>query len=177
MRKIREVLRLKFELDLSERQISKSTQVSRSTINDCLRRFAVSGLPWPLPDELADADIDARLFPPKPALPDALRPEPDWALVNREMRRKGATLFLLWQEYKASQPDGFLCSWFCERYRKWAGKLDVVMRQEHLAGILQDANGVCYFRDRRERVVLMTIPMARSRFSMTGASLNGKKNW
>lgn len=58
MRKIREVLRLKFELDLSERQISKSTQVSRPTISDYLRRFAVSGLSWPLPAELADADIE-----------------------------------------------------------------------------------------------------------------------
>lgn len=134
MRKIREVLRLKFELDLSERQISKSAQISRSTIGDYLRRFAVSGLSWPLPTGLTDADIDARLFPPKPAIPDAQRPTPDWALVNQELRRKGVTLFLLWQEYKAGQPEGFLYSWFCENYREWSGKLDAVMRQEHLAG-------------------------------------------
>jgi transposase len=134
MRKIREILRLKFELDLSDRQISKSTQVSRSTISDYLRRFAVSGLSWPLPADMADADIDARLFPPKSALLCALRPDPDWAEVNREMRRKGVTLFLLWQEYKANFPEGFLYSWFCDHYREWAGKLDAVMRQEHLAG-------------------------------------------
>ena len=134
MRKIKEVLRLKFELDLSERQISKSTQISRSTIGDYLRRFAMSGLSWPLPTELADADIDAQLFPPKPSLPDSLRSVPDWARVNQEMRRKGVTLFLLWQEYKEGQPDGFLYSWFCVRYREWLGKLDAVMRQEHLAG-------------------------------------------
>ena len=134
MRKIREVLRLSFELDLSERQISKSLLVSRSTIGDYLRRFAASGLSWPLPIGLADAEIDARLFPPKPAIPDAQRPTPDWSLVNRELRRKGVTLFLLWQEYKADQRDGFLYSWFCENYREWSGKLDAVMRQEHLAG-------------------------------------------
>jgi len=134
MRKIRDVLRLRFELNLSERQIAKSTQVSKSTVGDYLRRFAVSGLSWPLPVELADADIDTRLFPPKPALLDALRPTPDWTQVNLEMRRKGVTLFLLWQEYKVSQPDGFLYSWFCEGYREWAGKLDAVMRQEHRAG-------------------------------------------
>lgn len=134
MRKIREVLRLKLELDLSERQISKSAQISRSTIGDYLRRFAVSGLSWPLPTGLTDADIDARLFPPRPAIPDAQRPTPDWALVNQELRRKGVTLFLLWQEYKTSQPEGFLYSWFCENYREWTGKLDAVMRQEHLAG-------------------------------------------
>jgi len=134
MRKIREVLRLKFELDLSERQISKSAQISRSTIGDYLRRFAVSGLSWPLPIGLTDADIDVRLFPPKPSIPDAQRPTPDWALVNQELRRKGVTLFLLWQEYKTGQPEGFLYSWFCENYREWTGKLDAVMRQEHLAG-------------------------------------------
>jgi len=134
MRKIKEVLRLKFELDLSVRQISKSTQVSRPTVTDYLHRFAMSGLPWPLPAELGDADIDARLFQTKLALPAALRPAPDWAQVNQELRRKGVTLFLLWQEYKESQPDGFLYSWFCVRYREWAGKLDAVMRQEHLAG-------------------------------------------
>ena len=134
MRKIREVLRLKFELDLSVRQISKSTQVSRPTVTDYLHRFAMSGLPWPLPAELGDAGIDARLFRTKPALPAALRPAPDWAQVNQEMRRKGVTLFLLWQEYKEGQPDGFLYSWFCVRYREWLGKLDAVMRQEHLAG-------------------------------------------
>ena len=134
MRKIKEILRLKFELDLSERQISKSTQVARPTISDYLRRFTVCGLSWPLPAGISDADIDARLFPPKPAMPDALRPTPDWSQVHQEMRRKGVTLFLLWQEYKANQPDGFNYSWFCEHYREWAGKLDAVMRQEHLAG-------------------------------------------
>ena len=134
MRKIGEVLRLKFELGLLERQISKSTQISRTTVSDYVRRFLLSGLAWPLPAAFADTDIEARLFPSKPTLPEALRPPPDWAQVNREMRRKGVTLFLLWQEYKAIQPEGFLYSWYCEHYRAWLGKLDAVMRQEHLAG-------------------------------------------
>jgi transposase len=134
MRKIKEVLRLKFELNMSERQISKSTQTSKGTISNYLKRFIVSGLSWPLPPTLSEADIEARLFPPKPALPDALRPTPDWAQMHLEMRRKGVTLFLLWQEHKSRHPEGFNYSWFCEHYRSWAGKLDVVMRQEHLAG-------------------------------------------
>lgn len=90
MRKTREILRLKYELDLSDRQISKSTQVSRPTISDYLRRFAASGLSWPLSADMSDADINARLFPLKPALPDALRPVPEWA-VN--FRRHGAISF------------------------------------------------------------------------------------
>jgi len=134
MRKTREILRLKFDLDLSDRQISKSTQVARSTISDYVRRFAVAGLSWPLPAEMSEVDINARLFPPKLLSVDVLRASPNWDEVNREMRRKGVTLLLLWQEYKANQPEGFNYSWFCESYGKWACKLDAVMRQEHLAG-------------------------------------------
>jgi transposase len=69
-------------------------------------------------------------------LPRPRRPEKrDNYLDNyRELRRKGVTLSLLWHEYKAAHPEGFQYSWFCDQYRAWAGKLDVVMRQEHRAG-------------------------------------------
>ena len=59
---------------------------------------------------------------------------PDWARAHQELKQKGVTLFLLWQEYRAAHPDGYQYSWFCERYRAWRGKLDVVMRQDHRAG-------------------------------------------
>lgn len=134
MRKIREALRLKFELDLTERQIAQSIQVSRSTIADYVQRFVESGIAWPLPSDLADTVLEAKLFPPKPTLPDAQRPVPDWVLIHQELRKKGVTLFLRWQEHKSIHPDGFRYSWFCNHYRVWAGRLDAVMRQEHLAG-------------------------------------------
>ena len=57
------------------------------------------------------------------------RPIPDWARVHAERRRKGVTLALLWHEYKAVHPEGLQYSQFCERYRTWRGRLDVVMRQ------------------------------------------------
>ncbi len=61
--------------------------------------------------------------------------EPDWEYVHRELRRKGVTLLLLWQEYKESHPDdGYQYSAFCGHYRKFRSKLDVVLRQEHKAG-------------------------------------------
>jgi transposase len=50
------------------------------------------------------------------------------------MRRKGVTLALLWQEYKANNPDGYQYSQFCYHYGRQKKKLDVVMRQEHKAG-------------------------------------------
>jgi len=134
MRKIREVLRLKHEHSLANRIIARSCSVGRSTIAEYLRRAEQAGLSWPLPPELDDAELDRRLFPPPPGLPAGSRPLPDWAEVHRELRAKGVTLFLLWEEYKQTHPEGYQYSWFCQQYRRWAGKVDVVMRQEHRAG-------------------------------------------
>jgi transposase len=134
MRKLREVLRLKFETDLSNRRIARSCGVSRPSVAEYLQRFQEAGLSWPQAAELDDATLEGKLYPPTPVLPAAERTVPDWAHVHRELRRKGVTLTLLWHEYKAAHPEGFQYSWFCDQYRAWAGKLDVVMRLEHRAG-------------------------------------------
>jgi transposase len=58
-----------------------------------------------------------------------------WVHVEADqLRRKGVTLQLLHHEYKERHPDGFQYTWFTERYREYAGRLDLVMRQEHVAG-------------------------------------------
>lgn len=134
LRKIREYLRLRFEGGLSHRQIAASLQVSRSSVGEYERRFAASGLTWPLPEALSDRDLERRLFPPPPAVPVDTRVVPDWAVVHQELRRPGVTLMLLWEEYRAAHPEGFGYSWFCKRYEDWSGSLDVVMRQTHRAG-------------------------------------------
>ncbi|MFZ4703197.1 MAG: IS21 family transposase, partial [Candidatus Methylumidiphilus sp.] len=102
MRMIREVLRLKFDCGLSDRQIAKSVGVSRGSIGNYVYRFHGSGLVWPLSAALGDADLESCLFPPLAAVPVDRRTLPDWVHVHQEMRRKGVTLFLLWQEYKAA---------------------------------------------------------------------------
>jgi transposase len=134
VRKIREVLRLKGECGLSNRQIARSCGISRPTVADYLQAAELAGLGWPLPEGLDDAGLERRLFPPRPVATEEARPEPSWPQVHRELRRKGVTLTLLWQEYKAADPDGFQYTWFCEHYRRWAGRIDLVMRQEHRAG-------------------------------------------
>ena len=134
MRKIVEVLRLKHECRLKHRRIALSVGVSRSTVCDYLNRAQAAGLSWPLPESMTEAQVERLLFPPTPAIAPGLRPQPDWAVVHQELRRKGMTLMLLWQEYKAAHPDGLRYSWFCQSYRLWSGKLDLVMRQEHRAG-------------------------------------------
>lgn len=131
MRKIREVLRL-HAAGRSQRQIAASVGVGQSTVGDYLTRARLAGIADP--GALDEGALEHALYPPKPALPAASRGLPDWAEVHRELKRKGVTLFLLWQEYKAAHPHGFHYSWFCEHYRTWAGKLNLVMRQQHRAG-------------------------------------------
>ncbi|MBI4468867.1 MAG: IS21 family transposase [Acidobacteria bacterium] len=140
MRKTKELLRLKFEHGLTNRQIARSCQVSRSTVAEYLSRAARAGLTWPLPEELDEGRLENLLFcsPAQPAVrvnhAPCSRPQPDLIHLHKELRNPHVTLQLLWQEYKQEHPDGYQYSQFCDRYRRWARKLDVTMRQEHKAG-------------------------------------------
>lgn len=134
MRKTKDILRLKFENGLSNRAIAHSCQVSRSTVADYLCRAERAGLSWPLLESLTDTALEQLLFPPLPACPEEGRPLPKWAAIHEEMRGKGVTLMLLWQEYKAQHPNGYQYSQFAQRYRQWRETLDVTMRQTHTPG-------------------------------------------
>lgn len=133
---MRECLRLRLAAGLSQRQIAASLRLSRGRIGEYLRRFAESGLGWPLPEGLSDAELEQRLFPPAlaPAVASDRRVVPDWRQVHQELRRPGVTLMLLWEEYRAAHPEGFGYSWFCQHSEHWSGALEVVMRQTHRAG-------------------------------------------
>ena len=134
MRKIKEVLRLKWGKGMSNRKIATSSGIGRPTVSEYLRRATEAGLSWPLPADLDDARLERLLFPPLPDLPAQAHGIPDWPHIHKELRHQGVTLFLLWQEYRQGHPDGYQYSWFCDHYRAWQGKLDVVMRQVHRAG-------------------------------------------
>lgn len=134
MRQVYDVLRLKWEAGLSERQIAQSLGLSRPTVASYVHRAQAAGLSWPLPQGLDDTTLEALLFPPPAATGTVAHLAPDWTHVHQELQRPGVTLLLLWQEYKGREPEGFQYSWFCHAYRAWAGKLDVVMRQNHRAG-------------------------------------------
>jgi transposase len=134
MRQIKEILRLKFEHQLSIREIARSCAVPASTVGDYLKRAELAGLSWPLPEEWTEEQILERLLgvpDPSPEVPLAL---PDWAHLHEELRRPSVTLRLLWQEYRQTHPDGYGYSRFCELYERWAGTLDPVLRQVHLPG-------------------------------------------
>lgn len=113
MRKVREMLRLHFEMGASNREIARSLSVSHSTVNGLLGRFKSAGMSWPLPGEVDEAGLEAVLYPGNTGK-SRRRPEPDWNQVHRELSRKGITLQLLWFEYKDRHPDGYQYSQFCE---------------------------------------------------------------
>ena len=113
MRKVREVLRLYFDNGLSMRAIVLRIGVGPTTVREYVHRFRESGLNWPLPAEVADSELEHRLFPITGSTPAHERPLPDWAWVHRELRRKGVTLSLVWEEYRAAHPDGLGFTAFC----------------------------------------------------------------
>lgn len=134
MRKIREVLRLKWECGLTNRAIARSCSISHSTVGEYLRRAKATGLSWPVPEALDEGALFRLLFP-KPSRPRSRGiPRPDWSQIHTELRRKGVTLRLLWVEYREAHPDGYGYSQFCELYRRWAKRLKPSMRLSHKAG-------------------------------------------
>lgn len=134
MRTIRDVLRLRLDAGLSERQTARSLGVPRSTVQDYWARFRASGLTGPLAAALDDVALERALFARDPALPAASRPLPVWAQIAQEKKQKGVTLMLLWQEYRQRDPTGYSYSQFAEHYRRWRATIDPVMRQEYRAG-------------------------------------------
>ncbi len=130
MRKTREILRLRWGLGLPSRAVARSVRCSPSTVNSCVAWAQVAGLGWPLPAELDDEQLEALLYRERGET--RTYPEPDYQYIHRELRRKGVTLQLLWQEYRANHgEEGLQFSAFCDRYRRWRGQLEPVMRQTH----------------------------------------------
>ncbi len=132
MRQIREVLRLKYEGKLVHRAIARACGMGAGTVSDYLGRARAAGLSWPLPEDLDDRALEARLFPAAP--PGEARARPDPVVVHAELKRAGVTLLLLWQEYRAAHPDGVGYSQYCDLYRNWRRRLKPSMRQRHPAG-------------------------------------------
>jgi len=135
MRVVKEVLRLRFGLRMSIRDIARSCSLSPGCVFSYLQRAQVTQLGWPLPEDLDDAALEARLFPSVTNSPARGAPLPDMAKIYQELRsHRHLTLALLWEEYKANHQDGYQYSRFCQLYHDWQKRLDVVLRQEHRAG-------------------------------------------
>jgi len=133
MRKITEVLRLKFEAKLSHATIARAVGLSKGAVNKYVSLAQARGLSWPLPEGLDEAGLEALLYPPRAASTRYV--EPDHARLHTELRRKGVTLQLLWSEYAAAAgAQAYRYSQFCERYRQWVKRQRRSLRQVHRAG-------------------------------------------
>ena len=135
MLKIKEVLRLRFLNNLSYRQVEVLSGASKSSVSEYCRRFEI--IPHTIEAALAlsDEELDALLHPEKKLrLRNDERPLPDMNTIHSELKRKGVTLLLLWQEHRETHPNGYGYTQFGEYYRRYASTISPSMRQIHYAG-------------------------------------------
>jgi transposase len=135
MHKIKECLRLKFDCDLSHAQIARALGISKGAVSKYVARAQTIRLDWAAWADLDEAQIATHLRVPTPAIRGVRLPV-DAAWVHRELRRKGVTLQLLWQEYREAAADAptYQYTQFCQHYHDYAGSLRRSMRQVHRAG-------------------------------------------
>lgn len=134
MRKIYEVLRLTWDCKLSHRAVARSCNIGYGTVCAYLQRATAAGLSWPLPAGLDADQLSRLLYHDPPRRRQRERPEPEWAAVHAELRRKGVTLKLVWLEYRDAHPNGYGYSQFCHQYGRWAARLTPRLRVNHTAG-------------------------------------------
>jgi transposase len=111
MRKIREILRLRYDVGLRQDQIARSCNIGQATVHRYLERFAATELKWPLTEDCDETQLERLLFATRrgrPAGPVKDRAAPDFTALHGELQRhKHLTLQLLWEEYRAREPHGY----------------------------------------------------------------------
>ena len=135
LKKIMEILRLKVGEGRSNRDVANSVICSPSKVFDVEARFKASGLSWPLPLDMNEEALVAKLYSGRHGRRKIHKAPLDLPYIHKELRRKGVTLYLLWEEYKKNRPDdGVEYSRYCDIYRDFRQQLNVTMRQVHKAG-------------------------------------------
>jgi len=132
---MRSILRLTYEQGLSVRAVSERLKLSKTTVSTYVLRAREAGLTtWPLPPGYDDDAAIERLVFRRVGRPPQDLDEPDWAVMAQEIKRKGVTLLLLWQEYRAAHPNGYGYTWFCTRFMAFQRRTHVSFRNRHEAG-------------------------------------------
>lgn len=135
MKKLREILRLKLEAKLSIRAIQRILKISLGAIQKIVKRATELELSWQKVQLMDERQLTLLFYPAKAQLPIALFELPDWRDVHQELRHKGMTKQLLWDEYVARNPQqSYSYSRYCRFYRDWLKKQKRSMRQVHKAG-------------------------------------------
>lgn len=138
---MRSILRLTYDQGLSVRTVSERLKLSKTTVSTYVLRAREVGLSsWPLPPGYDDdAALEQLLFRRVGRPPQDLS-EPDWPVVAREIKRKGVTLTLLWQEYRAGHPNGYGYTWFCDRFAAFQKCTHASFRNRHEAGAVMQTD-------------------------------------
>ena len=136
MRKIKEILRLRYDAGLSLRGISQSLNIGYGTVVDYIKRAEKAHVSWPIRSDLDERDLGLLLFPTQPVTGQRRFVEPDFMGCFVDLKKsKLVTRHLLWQEYRQQHPsDGYSYAQFCHRFKEWQGKQKRSMRQIHIAG-------------------------------------------
>jgi len=129
MEKAKEILRLSLNMGLSQRDVASGTGCSLGMVNAVLARVKEAGVADPL--SLDTKELGSIIYPPEHG---GVKEEPDFPYIDREMKKKGVTLFLLWEEYKVRHPEGCMYSQFCAKYREYRKQNTVYMRKVYKAG-------------------------------------------
>ena len=135
MHKIKRIMRLSHEAGRSQREIARACGLSQPAVQRVLKRAREAGLGWPLPEDLDEAALAARLYGERPRRAAERGAEPDFPAVRKELKKhKHVTLERLWQEYREGCREGYSYSHFCALYARWRQSRDPVLRQDHKAG-------------------------------------------
>jgi len=133
MRKIRDVLRLHFGSKLSNRQIADALRVSKTNVFNTLSRCKESGIPWPIPEDLLDTELESAIYSERHTK-DKAKELPDFEYIHEELTRPHMTLELLWNEYSQDNPEGLSRSSFYRHSRKYRKGLSISMKVIHKGG-------------------------------------------
>lgn len=137
MRKLREIIRLKFETKLRNRAIGRALKISASTVSYYVRASEKAGIGWPIPEGLDDVALWARIAPHCEQIKTTPRcfVIPDWNIVQLELKKKCANKQLLWEEYAETYgQQAYSYSQYCRHYKTWLKQQKITLRQVHHAG-------------------------------------------
>ena len=140
MKDIKAILRLTYAEGLSVREVAERLRIGRTSVSTYLLRAREAGIAgWPPPEPLEEAGLEPILFKRMGRPPRDLS-EPDWAAMSRELKRKGVTRTLLWQEYRAAHPDGYGYTWFCEGLQAFEHRRSPSFRNRFEAGAVMQTD-------------------------------------
>ena len=123
MRQLRELLRLRLHADLSMRQIQGSLRISLGAVQKIINKAQTEGLDWAAVETLDDQQLARVFYPASDTRASPNLELPDWVCVHQELRRKGVTRHLLWEEYTQAYPNrSYSYPQYCFLYKVWANK-------------------------------------------------------